>query len=158
MGRILQLGIEQNWNLKYSGSFPAVSYLNDSEGNPIYQSLAEINILESFEKSIIAVSIETDIPTGKIWNHSGYLRRNLFTGIGSSFVGGSKELFLGKFNLIFFEDLSIDYFLSIKLPTWFINANILIYEYTGIDTRTLDDSIVRIEQKIDDISNYSSGS
>ncbi|MBD2243217.1 hypothetical protein [Nostoc sp. FACHB-888] len=157
MTRNLQLGIEENWNLQYSSSVPSVSYLNDSEGKAIYQKIAQIDIPVAFDRAIIAVSITTDIPTGKTWNYAGYLRRTLMIGIGSSFVGKPEELFLSKFNLIFFEDLNINYFLSLQVPRWFINANINIYQYEGKDTTNVDDTLTRIEQKIDDISNYSSG-
>ncbi|MDZ7970662.1 MAG: hypothetical protein RM368_38025 [Nostoc sp. DedSLP03] len=77
MSRNLQLGIESNWHLQYSDSFPAVSYLNDSAGKPIYQKITEINIPVVFDKPIIAVSVNTTIPVGKIWTYAGYLRRSL---------------------------------------------------------------------------------
>ena len=145
MTRILQLGIESNWNLQYSDSFPAVSYLNDSAGRPIYQRITEINIPVLFDKSIIAVSVNTTVPVGKIWKYAGYLRRSLTTGLGSSFVGEPESLFLGKFNLIFFSDLNINYFLSLQVPKWFISANIAIYQYEGVDTTTLEDDIEAIK-------------
>lgn len=145
MVRNLQLGIESNWALQYSDSFPAVSYLNDSAGKPIYEKITEINIPVVFDKSIIAVSVITTIPVGKIWKYAGYVRRSLTTGLGSSFVGEPESLFLGKFNLIFFSDLNTNYFLSLQVPKWFINANIAIYQYEGTDTTTLDDDVQAIK-------------
>ncbi|MEH1772686.1 hypothetical protein [Nostoc sp.] len=145
MTRILQLGIESNWNLQYSNSFPAVSYLNDSAGKPIYQRITEINIPVVFDKPIVTVSINTTVPVGKIWKYAGYLRRSLTTGLGASFVGEPESLFLGKFNLIVFNDLNINYFLSLQVPKWFINANIAIYQYEGIDTTTLEDDVTAIK-------------
>ncbi|MEH1838134.1 MAG: hypothetical protein V7L20_05100 [Nostoc sp.] len=134
MTRILQLGVETNWNLQYSASFPAVTYLNNSEGKPIYEKITEINIPVVFDKPIIAVSVYTTVPVGKIWKYAGYLRRSLTTGLGASFVGEPKNLFLGKFNLIIFNDLNINYFLSLQVPKWFINATIAIYQYEGVDS------------------------
>ncbi|MDZ8135123.1 MAG: hypothetical protein RM049_07440 [Nostoc sp. DedQUE04] len=148
MSRNLQLGIESNWNLQYSDSFPAVSYLNDSAGKPIYQRITEINIPVVFDKPIIAVSVNTTVPVGKIWNYAGYLRRSLTTGLGASFVGEPESLFLGKFNLIFFSDLNTNYFLSLQVPKWFINANIAIYQYEGIDTTTLEDDVQAIKTSL----------
>jgi hypothetical protein len=145
MTRNLQLGIESNWQLQYSDSFPAVSYLNNSAGNPIYQSITEINIPVIFDKSIIAVAVNTSVPVGKIWKYAGYLRRGLTTGLGASFVGEPERLFLGKFNLIVFDDLNINYFLSLQVPKWFINANIAIYQYEGTDRSTIEDDIQAIK-------------
>lgn len=145
MTRNLQLGIESNWQLQYSDSFPAVTYLNDSAGKPIYQRITEINIPVVFDKPIVAVSVGTIVPVGKIWKYAGYLRRSLTTGLGASFVGQPERLFLGKFNLIFFDDLNINYFVSIQVPKWFINANITIYQYEGIDTTTLEDDVTAIK-------------
>lgn len=145
MNRILQLGIESNWNLQYSDSFPAVSYLNDSAGKPIYQRITEINIPTVFDKPIVAVSVNTVIPVGKIWKYAGYLRRSLTTGLGASFISEPENLFLGKFNLIIFNDLNINYLLSIQVPKWFISANIAIYQYQGIDSTTLEDDVTAIK-------------
>ncbi len=149
MARNLQLGIESNWALQYSNSFPAVSYLNDSEGKPIYQRITEINIPVVFDKSIIAVSVNTTVPVGKVWIYAGYLRRSLTTGLGASFVGEPERLFLGKFNLVIFDDLNINYFLSLQVPKWFINANVAIYQYEGIDTTTLEDDVQAIKAALE---------
>lgn len=145
MSRILQLGIESNWNLQYSDSFPAVSYLNNSEGKPIYQRITEIKVPTIFDKPIIAVSINTAVPVGRIWNYAGYLRRTLATGLGESFVGAPENLFLGKFNLIIFDDLNLNYFLSIQVPKWFASTNIAIYQYEGADKSTIEDDIQAIK-------------
>lgn len=148
MTRNLQLGIESNWSLQYSNSFPAVSYLNDSEGKPIYEKITEISAPIVFDKPIIAVSVVTTVPVGKIWKYAGYLRRSLTIGLGSSFTGKPESLFLGKFNLIVFDDLNINYFVSIQVPKWFISANIAIYQYEGADTTTLEDDMLAIKEAI----------
>ncbi|MBE9054172.1 hypothetical protein IQ243_28030 [Nostocales cyanobacterium LEGE 11386] len=145
MVRNLQLGTESNWNLQYSNSFPAVSFLNDKAGNPIYEKITEINVPIVFDQPIIAVNISTSVPVGRIWNYAGYLRRSLTTGLGATFTGELERLFLGKFNLIIFNDLNINYFVSIQVPKWFINANIAIYQYEGADSTTLEDDIQAIK-------------
>ena len=145
MSRNLQLGIESNWHLQYSDSFPAVSYLNDSAGKPIYEKIIEINVPVVFDKPIIAVSVGTTVPIGKIWKYAGYVRRSLTTGLGASFVGEPESLFLGKFNLVTFDDLNINYSLSLQVPKWFVNANIAIYQYEGTDTTTLENDVAAIK-------------
>jgi hypothetical protein len=157
MTRNLQLGIESNWNLQYSNSFPAVSFLNDSRGNPIYESITEIIVPVVFDQPIIAVNITTNVPIGKIWKYAGYLSRSLTTGLGASFTGNRQGLFLGKFNLIAFDDLNINYFVSIQVPKWFINANIDIYQYEGTDTTTLEDDVQAIKVAVDNISDLLGG-
>lgn len=148
MSRNLQLGIESNWVLQYSISIPAVSYLNDASGKPIYEKITEIIVPVVFDKPIIAISINTTIPVGKIWKYAGYLRRSLTTGLGASFVGEPEQLFLGKFNLIILDDLNIDYFVSIQVPKWFISATIAIYQYEGIDSTTLEDDVQAIKTSL----------
>nr|MDZ8058390.1 hypothetical protein [Nostoc sp. EkiNYC01] len=145
MTRTLQLGVESNWFLQYSNSFPAVTYLNDSAGKPIYQKITEINIPVVFDKPIIAVSVNTTVPVGKIWKYAGYLRRSLTIGLGATFVGEPESLFLGKFNLIVFNDLNINYFLSLQVPKWFIDANVAIYQYEGTDSTALEEDVQAIK-------------
>ncbi|WP_017652292.1 hypothetical protein [Fortiea contorta] len=157
MARNLQLGIESNWALQYSNSFPAVTHLNDGSGQPIYERITEIIVPIVFDKPIIAVSVTTTVPVGKIWKYAGYLRRSLTTGLGASFVGEPERLFLGKFNLIVFDDLNINYFVSIQVPKWFISANVAIYQYEGINKTTLEDDIKAIELKIDALDNLIRG-
>ncbi|BAY60925.1 hypothetical protein NIES22_09860 [Calothrix brevissima NIES-22] len=145
MTRNLQLHLEDNWRLQYSSSFPAISLGTNSQGNPIYQPITEIIVPTIFDKSIIAVSITTTVPVSRIWKYAGYLSYSLTTGLGASFVGERQRLFLGKFNLLFFEDLNVNYFVSIQVPQWFINANVAIYQYEGIDRTTLEDDIQAIK-------------
>lgn len=57
----------------------------------------------------------------------------------------ARRLLLGKFNLIVFDDLNINYFGSLQVPKWFINANIAIYQYEGMDTTTLEDDVTAIK-------------
>ncbi|BAY78356.1 hypothetical protein NIES25_48300 [Nostoc linckia NIES-25] len=147
MARNLQLGIESNWSLQYSNSFSAVIF-TDQEGNPVYTKITEIKPLTVFDKPIIAVSINTAVPVGRIWNYAGYLRRTVTTAFGESFVGEPENLFLGKFNLIVFDDLNIDYFVLLQVPKWFRNANIAIYQYEGVDTTTLEDDVQAIKTSL----------
>lgn len=145
MTRNLQLNLEDNWRLQYSSSFPAISLGTNSQGNPIYQPITEIIIPTIFDKPIIAVNINTTVPVGRIWKYAGYLSYSLTTGLGASFVGERQRLFLGKFNLIFFDDLNVNYFVSIQVPQWFIDANVAIYQYEGVDSTTLENDIQAIK-------------
>lgn len=147
MTRNLQLGLESNWNLQYSNSFSGVIF-NDAEGNAVYTRIVEIKTPIVFDKPIIAVSINTAVPVGRIWNYAGYLSRSVSTGLGESFTGERVDLFLGKFNLIVFNDLNINYFVSIQVPKWFKTANIAIYQYEGIDTTTLEEDIQAIKTSL----------
>lgn len=149
MTRNLELGTESNWHLQYSDSIPATSIANDTSGNPIYQKITEIILPTTFDKPIIAVSINTTVPAGKLWKYAGYLTRSLTIGLGAAYVDEySKKLFLGKFNLIVFNDLNINYFLSIQVPKWFINANIAVYQYEGTDSTTLEADVQAIKTSL----------
>ncbi|BAZ50125.1 hypothetical protein NIES4103_70270 (plasmid) [Nostoc sp. NIES-4103] len=147
MARNLQLGLESNWNLVYSNSFSGVVIVDDME-QPFTTKILEIAVPIIFDKPIIAVNVYTTVPVGRIWKYAGYLRRSLTTGLGASFVGQPESLFLGKFNLLIFEDLNINYYVSIQVPKWFTTANISVYQYEGIDTTTLEEDVQAIKSAL----------
>lgn len=160
----LQLNNE-NWEQIYNDTFQVVSV-----SDKLFVPFQEIIIPTPINKHIIAVYINTEIPQGAKWNYAGHLiqRLNLGLSVGteSSFDEFSRrKLFLNRIKLIIFPKVSDTYTLSFELPEWFKTAKILIWQYlgSGIDSTesliyALRSDITRLEQKIDDISNYSSGS
>lgn len=159
----LQLN-NQNWEQIYNESF-SVTFVTDK----IFAPFQEISIPSVINKHIIAVYINTEIPEGAKWNFAGNLIQRIELGLS---VGGSfnldefsrRKLFLNRIKLIVFPKITDTYSLSFELPKWFKSVKILIWQYLGSDIDStenliyaLRNDITRLEQKIDDISNYSGG-
>lgn len=151
MSRLLQLQDPANFSLQYSNSIPA-TVMETVDGRNIYSVLTEIIVPVVFDKPIISVNISTTVPAGKKWKFAGSCNRVINTGIGESFADERKPLFLGKWNLIFFSEITADYTVTYLPPSWFINLNIGIYQYDGPDSSVIEDDLARIENKIDMLS------
>ncbi|MEH1977056.1 MAG: hypothetical protein V7L02_28335 [Nostoc sp.] len=143
MSRILELQNGDNFSLQYTNSVPATS-IEMVNGKNIYAKLTEIIIPVVFNKPIILVNISTSVPLGKIWRYAGRCRQIFPTALGDSFVD-DKALFLTKRNLIFFPDFSANYTINYLPPSWFIDVSIVIYQYDGLDTTTLEDDVTAIK-------------
>ncbi len=81
----------------------------------------------------------TSVPIGSRWDWAGRVYRILDTKFGDSY--SSEEvipLFLGKFNIIHFKDLDADYKVLIRVPRWFIDLNMSIWQYEGAITSPVD--------------------
>ncbi|MDZ8228295.1 hypothetical protein [Nostoc sp. ChiVER01] len=164
MTRILQLGNADNWEQIYHTTVAAVT-LNSKIHNPI----PEITIPLLLETHILAVYVTTDIPEGRKWNFAGFLNQKFELGLT---VGGTPEadelsrrkLWLNRIKLVVFPRLTATYSITFGVPEWFKNVNVTVWQYVGADydsveqflTSDIQPALARIEQKIDDISNYGS--
>lgn len=146
--RILELNNPANFSLQYTNSIPA-TVIEMVDGSSIHSRLTEVIVPTIFDKPIINVLISTSVPVGKIWRYAGRCSQIAATGLGDSFVGDKKPLFLGKGNLLVFDEVLADYTIRILPPSWFINLNISVYQYEGPDTSNLEINLERIENKID---------
>ncbi|MHC5720430.1 MAG: hypothetical protein ACYTX0_52500, partial [Nostoc sp.] len=72
MTRNLDLSIESNWRLMYSVSISATALLT-SENKNYYARITPILPGVIFDKAVLAISINTTIPTGKQWIYAGNL-------------------------------------------------------------------------------------
>ena len=149
MTRYLDLSIGSNWQLMYSVSIPAVVIATNGSKS-YYAKITPIRPGVILDKPVLGIGINTTIPSGKQWIYAGRLSSFASSSLGEIYIEDPKPLFLGRFNLIIFDNLSNNYQLQINIPKWFISCNLAIYQYEG-DSRTI------IEQKIDDISNYGAG-
>lgn len=149
MTRHLDLSIESNWQLVYSVSIPPVIIATIKDKN-YYAKITPIRPSVILDKPVLGIGINTTIPSGKQWIYAGRVSSFASSSLGEIYIEDPKPLFLGRFNLISFDNLSNNYQLQISVPKWFISCNLAIYQYEG-DTRTI------LEQKIDDISNYGAG-
>ncbi|MEH2287171.1 hypothetical protein [Nostoc sp.] len=134
MTRNLDLSTESNWQLMYSVSIPP-TVLGTVRNKTYYAKITPIRPGVILDKAVLGIAINTAIPTGKQWFYAGSLFRFTDSSLGEIYIDEQKPLFLGKFNLAIFDNLSNNYQLQINIPKWFISCNLSIYQYEG-DSRT----------------------
>ncbi|MFN6485523.1 MULTISPECIES: hypothetical protein [unclassified Nostoc] len=158
MTRALELSNSDNWELIHNENTSAV-LVPKIGGGFIAAPIPEISIAVLLNVFVVAVRVATDIPEGRVWKFAGHLKQNVSTGIAfensqDASFSRRQPLFLDKINLVVFPRISSSYSISIQVPDWFLNASVALWRYTGPD---YDSDLARIEQKIDDISNYGAG-
>ncbi|MBH8578349.1 hypothetical protein I8752_36510 [Nostocaceae cyanobacterium CENA369] len=159
---VLQLENSQNWESVYTTTVEAVVSANGESYTPI----PTITIPVLLDKHIIAVSVtcSTAKPT---WYFGGFLNQRINLGL---LVGGlpdsdavqKRKIWLNRITLIIFPELTSTYSLSLDVPKWFQYVSFTVFKYVGIESDTTENLInqiinvdlPRIEQKVNDISNY----
>ncbi|BAZ66268.1 hypothetical protein ACE1AT_13930 [Pelatocladus sp. BLCC-F211] len=132
------------------------------DGRYLINPIPEIVVPVVLDKFILAVSVDTDVPTDSVWRFAGYINQKISTGI---VIGGGQDattvrgrpLFLDQINLIFFQKISTSYAVSVKVPKWFTRAQVTIWEYIGVDDTSeeilLTQEFANINFKLDQIQN-----
>ncbi len=153
--RQLQLGNSSNWETIHNSSVDAVQIAKVGGG---YKNvpIPEIPISFLLDVFVIAVAIHTNVPESSTWRFAGNVRQKVSTGI---VFGGNQDasfnrryaLFLDKINLVVFPPISTNYSISVQVPDWFLDANLTVWRYTGVD---FDSDLARIESKIDGLNNF----
>lgn len=136
MTRNLDLVTASNWSLSYTASV-AATVIGQVNGNNVYAKITPIKPPIIIDSSIIAIAINTTIPTGKQWVYGGNFLRYANSEFGNMFIGEKKPLFIG-FNLGIFDDFFGDYQIQLSVPRWFTSANIAVYQYEG-NTQTVSE-------------------
>ncbi len=129
MTRNIEL-LETNFSLVYSNSIPSTY---DGNGNIIYAPIQPLLMPIVFDKSIISIDVNTNIPSGSQWVYAGTLNRIIPIGTTNHKLNENKTLSVGG-NIIIFEKLTINYQIEISVPKWFENLDISVYQYEGIDS------------------------
>lgn len=150
MARTLELGNSANWDLVWTESFTG-QVITPTFTNPI----PEISVPVIFDKHVLAVGIQTDVPEGKQWFWGGYLYQKFQLGliIGSnpnSDTISRRSLDVNTENLIIFPKYLPTYAVTIRLPKWFkdTTTQVTIWEYIGIDVDSVDAELSEIKQKL----------
>lgn len=142
------------WQVHWQGNFEARR--NKDRYTPIPP--AEIPI--EFDKPLIAISTSSFNALPR-WVTAGWISQKIYTGLSvtgvSDAVLTNKRVFLNRLNLFFMStDLASSYSITYYFPRWMFDLSIAIWQYTG--TGDIDDEIIRrltrIEQKVDDISDF----
>ncbi len=157
--RVVELSNSDNWQSIYSTNINAVQ-VPMQNGGYLASPIPEISVPFVLDKFILAVSVDTDVPSGSTWRFAGYINQKISTGL---VVGGSQDattvkgqpLFLDQINLILFNKISTSYGVSVKVPKWFTRASVIVWEYTGVDDTSeeilLTQELANINFKLDQI-------
>lgn len=135
--RVVELNNSNNWESIYSTNINAVS-VPMQNGTSLISPIPDIVVPFVLDKFILAVSVDTDVPTDSDWRFAGYINQKISTGI---IIGGGQDatsvsgrvLFLDRINLILFQKISTSYAVSIRVPKWFPRAGVNVWQYTGVD-------------------------
>ncbi|MBD2569690.1 hypothetical protein [Anabaena lutea] len=135
--RVVELSNNANWESIYTTSVTG-AVLYTEEGKPVPVPIPPVDIPFLLESFIFAISVATTVPEDATWRFAGYVNQKISTGV---VLGGSQDatfnksqaLFLDQNNLVMFPKVSATYSLSINLPRWFLDAQIIVWRYTGID-------------------------
>ncbi|MCF2146977.1 hypothetical protein IQ276_011050 [Desmonostoc muscorum LEGE 12446] len=159
--RVVELSNSDNWQSIYSTNINAVQ-VPMQNGSYLTNPIPEILVPIVLDKFILAVSVDTDVPSGSIWRFAGYINQKISTGL---VIGGGQDattvkgqpLFLDQINLILFNKISTSYGVSVKVPKWFTRAAVTVWEYTGTDDTSeeilLTQEFANINFKLDQLLN-----
>jgi hypothetical protein len=155
MGRILELGNAQNWEQVYTGNFTAQQITNTK-----FAPIPEQTIPIQLEETVLAVYIQTTEPDDKNWLFGGYCNQliNIPVTVGGAFnstINNRKKIWLNTISLILFANYTTSYGVSFSFPKWFRDANIIVWQYTGINDDTTEklitEEFLNINFKLDQI-------
>ncbi len=159
--RVVELSNSDNWESIYSTNINAVQ-VPMQNGKYLSSPIPEIVVPFLLDNFILAVSVDTDVPTDSVWRFAGYINQKISAGL---VVGGGQDattvrgrpLFLDQINLILFNKISTSYGVSIKVPKWFTRASVTVWEYTGVDDTSeeilLGQEFANINFKLDQLLN-----
>ena len=120
-----------------------------------YQSIPEV-IIEPVYSHCIAIKVESQ-NVRPSWNLAGYVEQKVKTGLGSGIAADSvistSKIFLRNINILLLPKISHSYTLAIRFPRWFFDASVFVWSRESEDINGKE-LLQRIEQKIDDISEY----
>ncbi len=145
------------WRVHWQGNFQA------TRNGSFYVPLPSVDIPIAFEKPLIAISTSSFNALPR-WVTGGWISQTIDTGLRVTGVAdaiqSNQRVFLNKLSLFQFPmDLASSYVLTYNFPRWIFDISIAIWEYQGTDVE--DDEIKRIlrrvEQKVNDISDFGMG-
>lgn len=143
------------WQVHFQGNFEA------RRNNNRYTPIPPVDIPVEFDKPLIAISTSS-LNALPRWVTAGWISQKIYTGLTVTGISdatlANKRVFLNRLNVFQMStDLATSYLLTYHFPRWFFDLSIAIWQYMGTDVE--DDEVKRIvrriEQKVDDISEFS---
>ncbi|MEM9922505.1 MAG: hypothetical protein AAF915_01905 [Cyanobacteria bacterium P01_D01_bin.50] len=156
----LELNKSENWVQIFNKTIVATK-VTSTRYAPIPNIKPEINI----EQRILAIQI-TCSNAKDTWNWAGYLSQlntSISNALGTtSQVIEKRKLWLNQVNLLMFPEHTLDYRVSLNVPTWFEDVSLKIWKYIASASNVTDNLLLeirqqelqRIESKIDDLNAY----
>jgi|SRR6476646_1300426 len=156
--RQLNLGNGANWQLKHSANIVAMQ-VPLSNGKYLHNPIGEVKVPFLLDKYVYAILIGTTKPAGAKWKFGGYVKQSIHIGISN---GGGQDaatntrqpLFLFHNNVVFFPAITAEFSMSIIVPDWFTDVDLNIWEYIGEDNDTVEQRLVAIDAKLQQLLGY----
>ncbi len=143
------------WRVHWQGDFEA--YRTGLK----YTPLSPVDVPIQFDKPLIAISTNS-INALPHWITAGWISQKIYTGL--TVTGGigdatltNQRILLNRLNLFKMSiDLATSYSITYHFPRWMFDLSITIWQYTGteVENDEIKRMLRRIEQKVDDISDF----
>jgi hypothetical protein len=145
-----------NWENIYNASANAIIYSDKS-----YIPIPPISAPIFLESDIIAVYINTTVPTGRNWRYGGFCEQRFTSGLlvgGSADAAGEpKNIWIDKITTIFFPQITAQYSLRFYFPSWFKSVSLSLWQYTGPDDTdekiAMSEEFANLNFKLDQLIN-----
>lgn len=132
-----QLANQQNWEYLWGESFQAQKVPNSFDR---YYSIPEIEVPVLLESNVIAV-YASSLTAAPHWKFAGLVKQKLQLGLT---VGGGQDgygvkvrkIWLNQITLIEFRNLADSFSISIKVPYWLEQIQLMVWQYIGPVTTT----------------------
>jgi hypothetical protein len=153
--RVVQLSNNANWEGLYSTNVVGGTIYKDN-GEAVPLPIPPVTIPYLLDTFIFAIGVYTTVPDDAKWRFAGYANQKISTGVvlgGSqdATINKSQALFLDQINLVLFPKLSATFSLSITLPKWFRDAQVIVWQYNGPDYESSDALIETVANDLAEI-------
>lgn len=151
MGQVLQLTNPNNWNQIYSQNHVAEVL---GTNPPKYKPIPEIQFPLILERHILVISASSNV-TPPSWRFAGFVDQRIRTGLtaGGAYDGNAaqEKIYLTRNTLIQFPRLTDDYTMTIKIPYWIEQIQLIVWEYVGSISDSTDESLAALQVTANEI-------
>lgn len=151
MGQVLQLTNPNNWEQIYSQNHVAQVL---GTNPPKYKPIPEIPFPLILDRHILVISAESNVAPPS-WRFAGFADQRIRTGLtaGGAYDGHAdqQKIYLTRNTLIQFPKLTDDYVLSIKVPYWIEQIQLIVWQYVGPVLDSTDNALSNLQATSDQI-------
>lgn len=151
MGQVLQLTNPNNWEQIYSQNHLAQVL----GSNPLkYKPIPEIVFPFLLDRHILVISAESNVAPPS-WRFAGFVDQRIRTGLtaGGAYDGYASQakIYLTRNTLIQFPALTDDYALSVKIPYWIEQIQLIVWQYSGPVSDSTETALAALQVTSDQI-------
>jgi hypothetical protein len=144
------------WQLRWQGSFEAE---RPSEG--YYKPIPAIDVPVLFNSHLVAV-LATSYNAPPTYTTAGWVSQQIVSGIltggrPDANVTQNLKVYLGRIAILQLPKITSSFGLTYFVPRWFFDINLTFWQYADesiVDEYDIKPTLQRIEQKVDDISQF----